>query len=162
MKLILMTLAAVTLVGCGVYSFTGRGIAGVESISIEPFDNQTAEFGVREDLTDAILERLLTDRTLTVVNRGSADAILYGSILSITDTPLSYDDAENVSEYEVQITVSFALRQPDKSEPIWEGRLVGDSSYLYKTGSLEERGVGLKLAIDRLVQDLINKLTSDW
>ena len=148
--------------GCGVYTFTGHGIGGIKSISVETFDNQTAEYGIREDLTDIIVQKLLADKTLTVVDRNSADAILYGNILSIVDNPLSYSGDESVSEYEIKITISFALRKPDQSEPIWEDRLVGSGSYPFKTGSLEERTEGIKKASDIIAQDLINKLTSDW
>jgi len=155
-------LIIILLTGCAVYSFSGHGIAGIESIAIEPFDNQTAEFGIREDLTDIILTRLLSDRTLTLADRGSADAILYGNVLSIEDRPYSWNSDENVSEYEIKISVSFTLRKPDKSEPVWEGRLVGNGSYPYKPGSVEERDEGIEKALDLIAQDLLNKLTSDW
>ena len=151
-----------TLAGCGVYSFTGSGIGGIETIAIEPFDNQTAEFGVREDLTDTILDRLLKDRTLTVADRSSADAVLYGNIVSIDDRPLSFDEQETVSEFEIKISVSFVLKLPDKSEPIWQGQITGTGSYPYQTGGADEREQGIEKALDRIAQDLLNKLTSDW
>lgn len=163
MKLLLKSLIITFLLnGCGIYTFTGHGIGGIETIAIEPFENQTSEFGIREDLTDAILDALLRDRTLDVTNRGSADAILYGRIISVDDLPLSYTKDEVVTEYEIRITVAFSLMRADQSEPLWEGRISGEGSYPYQSGSLEERQEGINKALERLVQDLINRMTSDW
>mgnify|MGYP002725582161 CR=1 FL=1 len=151
-----------SITGCGVYSFSGHGIAGIESISIEPFDNQTAEFGIKEELTDAVVSSFLNNRSLTVADRANSDAVLFGNLLSVTDRPLTYSEDESVSEYEIVITVSFILTSLDKTEPIWEGSISGSGSYPYVTGSLEERKEGIDKALDRLAEDLINKLTSDW
>lgn len=160
--LLLCILIVISASGCGIYSFTGSGIGGIETIAIESFDNQTAEFGIREDLVDTILDRLMKDRTLTIADRSTADAILFGNILSIDDKPLSFDELENVSEFETKISVSFVLRIPDKSEPVWQGQIIGTGNYPYKTGSADERQQGIDKAMDRIAQDLINKLTSDW
>jgi outer membrane lipopolysaccharide assembly protein LptE/RlpB len=163
MKLIISYLTySLLMSGCGVYSFSGHGIAGIESISIQPFDNQTAEFGIKEELTDKVLSSLLENRSLGVADRSNADAILFGNLLSVTDRPLTYSSDESVEEYEVVITVSFILTMPDKTEPIWEGNISGVGSYPYSGGSLEEREGGVAKALDRLAEDLINKLTSDW
>ena len=162
LQLLLSAAMVLSVVGCGIYSFTGSGIGGIESISIEPFDNQTAEFGIREDLTDTILDWMLKDRTLTITDRSSADAVLFGTILLIDDKPLSYDEQETVSEFEIRISVSFVLNLPDKSEPIWQGQITGTGSYQYSTGGADEREQGINKAMERIAEDLMNKLTSDW
>ncbi len=148
--------------GCGVYSFTGHGIAGIESIAVDPFDNRTAEFGIREDLTEAIITRLLADRSLTLTDRNNADAVLKGVLIDVNDRPLTFQTDETVTEYQITITVEFSLMVPGKTEPIWEGRISGIGSYPYRSGGLEERRGGITEALDRIAQDLINRLTSDW
>ena len=150
------------LCSCGIYTFSGHGIAGIETISVEPFDNLTAEFGIREELTDALIEAMLSNRTLTIAGQASADAILQGKIVSVTDKPLTFHEDETVTENQVTISVEVVLVKPGKTEPIWEGRLVAEGNYAYKTGSPEEREEGVQEAIERLVQDLVNRLTSDW
>ncbi|MCF7810275.1 hypothetical protein K9N50_04730 [bacterium] len=148
--------------GCGVYTFSGHGIAGIESIAVTPFENQTSEFGIREAITDELVSRLLTNRTLTIASQASADAVLNGTIISITDAPLSYDENEEASENKVTIVVQATLHKRGQSEPIWSGRLVADGNYPYQTGSPQEREIGIDKAVERLVQDLMNRLTSDW
>jgi len=153
---------SILLLGCGVYSFTGHGIGGIKTIAVEPFDNRTAEFGIREDLTDAVINRLLSNRTLTVASQATADGILRGAIVSIDDRPLTFSENEEATEYQVVITVEVSVVRPGHSEPIWEARLVGEGNYPYQTGSPEERSQGLDKAVDMLVQELVNRLTSDW
>ena len=157
-----MVLFAFISAGCGIYTFSGHGIAGIETISIEPFDNQTAEFGIRDDLIDALIEKLMSNRTLTVAGQGSADAVLSGKILSVTDRALTFDENEEVTESQIVVTIEVVLTKPGQSEPIWEGRLTAEGNYQYQSGGLEEREEGIEKAIERLVQDLINRLTSDW
>ncbi len=158
----LILLLCLQLHGCGIYTFSGHGIAGIETISVEPFDNETAEFGIRDELTDALINKLLSSRTLTVAGQANADAVLRGKIISVTDRPLTFREDEEVTENQVIVTVEVILIKPGKSEPLWEGRLVGEGNYAYQTGSPEEREEGIEQAIERLVQDLVNRLTSDW
>lgn len=162
MRILLTLLVILVFSGCGVYSFTGHGIAGIESIAVDPFDNRTAEFGIREDLTETIITRLMSDRTLVLSDRSVADAVLKGTLISVNDRPLSFQADETVNEYEIAITVEFILLKPGKSEPLWEGRITGQGSYPYQNGSLESRQQGITAALDRMSQDLINRLTSDW
>jgi len=160
---VLYLAAIITLLsGCGIYSFKGEGVAGIKSIAVESLDNQTTEFGIREQLSEAIVSKLLADRTLTVAAPRSADAVLTGTIVSISDRALTYSADESVSERQVSIRVVFKLLKPGESEPIWEGDLVGEGTYPNKVGSPDERNAGIVIALDMIVKDLINRLTSDW
>ncbi len=154
--------AMMLLSGCGIYTFTGQGIGGIKSIAVEPIDNQTPEFGLGDNLTDAIVSKLLSDRTLTVADRASAEALLSGRIVSFTEAPLSYTSSEVLTENQVRITAAFELRRPDSTTPLWEGQITGVGSYPYSESNLESRNEGLKKALDDITTNLINKLTSDW
>ncbi len=149
------------ITGCGIYSFSsGRGVGGITTVAVEPFDNLTSEYGIRDVITDAVLDRLLNDRTLTVVPANSADGVLKGSITGVDDQPLTFDENEQVSEYQVLISVELRLVHPEKTEPIWQAKLSGRGSY--PADRLEERQKGIDEAIDQLVLDMVNRLTSDW
>ncbi len=156
------TFLSVILTGCGVYSFTGQGIGGIKTIAVEPFDNRTAEFGIQEELTDAVINQLLGNRTLTVASQANAEGILRGAIISVDDLPLTFREDEEATEYLVVITVEVSLVRPGRSEPLWSARLVGEGNYPYQTGSPDERREGIEKAVQTLVQDLVNRLTSDW
>jgi len=162
MKYLFLSCLMCFLTGCGVYSFKGEGVAGIKSIAVESLDNQTTEFGIREQLSDAIVSKLLADRTLTIAAPRSADAILTGTIISVSDRALTYSADESVSERQVILRVTFKLLKSGESEPIWEGDMIGEGNYPNKTGSPDERNEGVVKAVDMIVRDLINRLTSDW
>ncbi|MBM3326728.1 MAG: hypothetical protein FJY65_07085 [Calditrichaeota bacterium] len=147
---------------CGVYSFSGRGISGIKTIAVEAFDNRTAEFGIREQIADAIITKLLTDRTLTITNASAADALMRGTIVAIDDKPLTFQADESVTERQIIITVEITIVKPGRSDPIWQQRLTGEGRYSFKTGAPDERQAGIVKAIEQIVQDLLNQLTSDW
>jgi outer membrane lipopolysaccharide assembly protein LptE/RlpB len=159
--IILFSLSAI-LAGCGVYSFKGQAVGGVKTISVEPFENQTTEFGLREQLLDAIVSKLLTEKVLTIASARTADAMLTGVVVSVSDQPLTFRADESVTEYKVVLVIDVKLQQANKPEPLWSGRLSGEGNYPYSGGSTEERRKGLQLAVEKVVQDLLNKLTSDW
>ncbi len=158
----LTLICLIFLCSCGVYSFSGRGISGIKSIAIETFDNQTAEFGIREQITDAIVSKLLTNRTFIITNTSAADAVLKGIVLSIDDKPLTFQADESITERQVIIVVEMSIVKTDRSTPIWQKRLVGEGRYPFKTGAPEERKEGIDKAIDQIIQDFINQTTSDW
>lgn len=159
-NIIKVILLLIIFIGCGVYSFTGHGIAGIKTIAVEPLNNQTAEFGIQNQLTDAVLNRLLKDGTLTITDPKSADAILQGNILNVVDNPLTFNQNEEVTEYQVTITVDVQLIHPLRSEPIWQAKLSGRGNY--PADNILDRQEGIEEAIELLVQDLLNRLTSDW
>lgn len=148
------------LSGCA-YSFKGQGIGGIKSIAVDQFNDVKGEFGVPQAVREAVIRKLLSDRTLNVVPTANADAILTGTIVTIDDRPLTYMADRTVSEYEVSITIELALTKQGQGDPIWHDRLSGAGSYPYSTGS-DERQKGLDKALDKIVQDMLNRLTSDW
>ncbi len=158
----LISIMILALSGCSVYSFKGQGIGGIKTIAVDSFENLTTEFGIREKLTDAIITRLLNDRTLTVASPRSADAILTGVVTSVEDRPLTYQANESVTEYQVIISIEAKLIRQGVTEPLWQGRVVGEGNYPYSSGSVVERQGGVDVALDKIVQDLMNRLTSDW
>lgn len=160
--LLLSIMWLISIQGCGIYSFTGKGIAGVETLAVLPFDNNDPEFGLEEDLVDAVIQRLLSDRTYTVANVNSADAVLRGSIIDVDDKPLSFREDEQATENIVRIVIEVEVSKPGQSEPLKKTRLSADGSYPYVTGSPDERQEGIDKAIEQLVIDMFNWLTSDW
>lgn len=163
MKRVLQAVSIIFILGgCGVYTFSGHGIGGISTIAVEPFGNNTSEFGIPDELTDAVITRLLRDRTLTVVEPGRADAILKGTIVGFSDDPFSFQETEEVTEYQITISADAFLIPPGRTEPLWRGRVVGKGRYSFRTGSSDERKEGIKIAVDQMVEDLVNRLTSDW
>ncbi len=149
------------LSGCGNYSFTGAVAGDIKSISIPLFSNQTAEFGIQETITDALITGFQREGILKIVDESRADAILHGTILRISDTPNTYTADEQVSEYRFQITCEIALEKTGTGEDLWKESFATWGNYPY-TGSLSDRQIGIDEALRKLTEDILNRIVSNW
>ncbi|MBU1936201.1 hypothetical protein KKG05_02300 [bacterium] len=149
------------ILGCGNYSFTGAVAGDIKSISIPLFANQTAEFGIQETITDALITGFQREGILKIVDESRADAILHGTILRINDTPNTYTADEQVSEYRFDITCEIALEKTGTGEDLWKENFSTWGNYPY-TGSLADRQTGIDEALRKLTEDILNRIVSNW
>ena len=146
--------------GCGVYSFSGSGLSGINTIAIPLFDNQTAEYGIRETLTEKIAERFVQDNTLKVVNEKIADSILQGMITKYEREAHTFDEQENIKEYIVRIWVKVSFEEKKNKKVIWkEDSLLGWGIY---SAQDETEDLGKERAIEKLAEDIVNKTVKGW
>jgi len=148
-----------TFLSCGPYSFTGAGLPGVKTIAIPLFENQTEEYGIREELTNKLVLAFVQDNTLKVANERIADAVLRGTILKYQKEAYTFDENENVKEYIARIYVKMIVEDKKHNKNIWEednlqgwGTFPADSSEAY----------GKSKAIDKLTEDIVNRTVKGW
>ncbi|MBM3324660.1 MAG: hypothetical protein FJY66_03235 [Calditrichaeota bacterium] len=158
---ILFLLQSLFLCGCGNYSFTGAVPKDIKNIAIPLFENQTAEFGIQETITDALVVGFQREGILKIVDETRADAILHGAILRIDDTPNTYSASEQVSEYRFQITCEIILENARTGESLWKQTFTTWGNYPY-TGSLADRQIGINEALRKLTEDILNRIVSNW
>lgn len=156
------------LSGCGVYSFSGSGVAGYHSIAIPLFDNQTAEFGIRENLTEGITLGFVQDNNLKITSETKADLLLSGVVTKYERVPYSFDRQEQVKEYIVRIWVTVNCRATKDDKTVWEEKnLLGFGIYDPsrtdpETNQEEDEQTGRKRAIRKLTQDIVNRTVRTW
>jgi hypothetical protein len=146
--------------GCGVYSFSGSGVSGIKTIAVPLFDNQTDQYGIREDLTTDIANRFVQDNTLKVVNEKISDSILRGTITKYTREAYTYDENENIKEYIVRIWVNASFEEKKNNKVIWkEDNVQGWGIY---SAQDETEDMGRQRALDKLAEDIVNKTIKGW
>ena len=162
MKYILLfsVLIMMATVSCGVYSFSQSSLGSIKTIAIPLFDDKTTEGGLNEQITDKLSKGFLSDGTLKIAREQQADGILRGTVVSYSRDPYNYTSNEIVTEYRCQITldVQFVNRRSDKV--IWEEK--GMSNWGTYTSDSESEDTGKSRAIDKLVEDIINKTVKGW
>jgi hypothetical protein len=145
---------------CGVYSFSGSGVSGIKTIAVPLFDNQTEQYGLREDLTTNIADRFVQDNTLKVVSEKIADSILKGTITKYTRDAYTYDENENIKEYIVRIWVNASYEEKKNNKVIWkEDNLQGWGIY---SAQDESEDLGKQRALAKLAEDIVNKTVKGW
>ncbi len=157
-------LLAVSLLPCGCfrYSFTGSVPTHLHTIAVPQLDDRTAEFGLRENLTDALISAFRTDNTLRPVDEQRADAVLTGTIASITETPQTYTTDQQVIDFKVTINVNFKFYDKIENKTLFEGPMSAWATYNYANTHAEGRQAAVNAAVQKLATDVVTKTLSGW
>lgn len=148
-------------VACGPYGFREGGRKGsLSSIAVPLFENRTAEYGIRELLTEGIIDRFIKDGSLPVVNEKRADAVLRGIVTGYRRDPYTYDASERVKEYRVTITVSARLEDAARRQVIWEDDALEQWGIF--AADTESEDLGKERAVAKLAEDVVNRTVKGW
>jgi outer membrane lipopolysaccharide assembly protein LptE/RlpB len=111
----------VVLCGCG-YQLAGKSShlpAGVTSLAIPTFSNQTLEPGIEVPLTQSFLREFMFDGRIKILSPKEANTTLEGSIKNFRIRSVSYDESGLAQEYQVAITVDLTLTK-SSGEIVWK------------------------------------------
>jgi outer membrane lipopolysaccharide assembly protein LptE/RlpB len=157
---ITIALAMTALAGCGPYGFSPGGKGAFKTVAIPLFENQTSEYGIRELLTEGVINRFIQDGGMSVVNERSADAVLRGVVVEYKREPFTYDASERVKEYRVTITIQARLEDPTKRNVVWEEKAL--SQWGVFQADTESDDDGKRRAIEKLAEDILNRTVKGW
>lgn len=159
----LVSLSALALGGC--YGFAGGGLPpSVKTVAVLPFDNQTPEPTLTQEISRAVREAVERRLGLRQSAEAQADAVVRGSITRYEpDLPVAYkaggDSSEvTVTRRQVQITVSVEILDQKQGKPLWQrnGLVVrGD----YDSG---QEAQGRARALEDLVVNIVEGAQSQW
>lgn len=150
--------------GCAYYSFSGSALPHLKTVAIPTFQDDTAEFGVKDDLTNALIEAFTSDNTLKIAERRNADSMITGRIVSVKDGAGAFDRAETVDEIRVTISVQVKFEDLQKRKLVWEGRLSEVGTYAPSGGSTSNttREDAIAEAITKITNEVLNRSISGW
>ena len=170
-------------IDCGYYSLAGSIPPHIRSISIPLLDNQTAEFGISEGITDNLLEKFTDENVLRVVDVDNSDSILRGSIVQAEDLPYTYSKEEVVGEYRFTVAIDIEWIDVANDEVLFEKRFKGWGAYGIggdiSSDEIDNDGDGLiddedtdeigdartfatKVAVGKIAQDILNDILTTW
>jgi len=159
----LVTLSTLALGGC-LYGFAGGGLPpSIKTVAVLPFDNQTPEPTLTQEISLAVREAVERRLGLRQSAESQADAVVRGSITRYEpDLPVAYQAGEdrqvNVTRRQVQITMTVEILDQKQGKPLWQrsGLMVkGD----YDSGQEAE---GRRKALDDLVVNIVEGAQSQW
>jgi len=149
--------------GC-LYGFAGGGLPPhIRTVAILPFDNQTAEPALTQQVADALREAMEQRLGLRPAGEATADAAVRGAITRYeSDIPLAFQPGQpgtvNVTRRRVQLTITIEVLDQRQNRVLWQrGSLTVDGEYQPPT-----EGDGRRIALDKLVNDLVDGMQSQW
>jgi hypothetical protein len=153
----------VGLTGC-LYGFAGGGLPpSIKTVALLPFDNQTAEPTLTQEVSSSVREALERRLGLRQASEAQADAVVRGTIVRYEpDLPVQYSGSEdrtvNVTRRLVQITVSVEIMDQKLQKPLWQrSGLVLEGEY----DPGQERS-GRDRALEKLVTNIVEGAQSQW
>ena len=129
-----------------------------------PFDNQTPEPTLTQEVNSRVREAVQNRLGLRQASESQADAVVRGTITRYEpDLPVAYtgDDQDNqvtVTRRLVQITLSVEILDQRQDKPLWQRSgllLEGD----YDPG---QEAQGRERALDKLVTNIVEGAQSQW
>jgi hypothetical protein len=146
-----------TLVRCFSYSFTGASLPPhLKTVAVPLFENRTPEFGVDQQMTDAVIEAVTRDNTLKIADPSNADCILHGSLMRMEDRAGQYNENEEASTFRITLTFQATFEDLRKKTVIWQNTFSSFGTYT------DNRDDGIAEAINKLTTDIINRMVSNW
>lgn len=149
--------------GCP-YSFTGASVPPhLKTVAIPLVEDQSGigEPGLREKVTTELTNLFISDNSLEVTDRSSADAILEGVVVTITDAPSVIEQGEQVRGRRVTLTARFVMKDMKLRKTMWEKTFTNWGDY-DSGGGLSQRQTGLNEAIRKVTEDVLLEAVSGW
>lgn len=147
------------------YSFKGSAPPeGIKTIYIPTIRDESG-FGLPnlpEEMTTLLKNKFLNDNTLEYADKTQADGMLDVTVKSITDEALVVTGNETVSRRKVTITVSVDFTNLRKQKNIWKKDFSNWGEYDSSTGGFSKRDEGVKSAEDKLTDDILLEVISNW
>lgn len=161
-------LALVVLILCsegtGCYSFSGASVPPhLKTVAVPLFDDQSGagEPGLRENLTNKLIDLFNRDNNLQVADRTKADSIIEGVITAMTDAPAIVSAGENVTKRRITINVKVTYRDMKLKKVIWDKQLSNFGDY-ESSASIAARQQAISDATTKLSEDIVLETVSGW
>jgi len=162
---ILLLLLLMQFVGCGIYGFRGNNPPeGIKTLAIPLLEDASgfAEAGLKENFTESLKNKIIDDGTFTLADRNVADGVLIGTIISVRDEPLVISGNENVTKRKIVINVKLRFENLNKQKVINEKTYENWGEYDSSSSGFSGRKTGISIAQEKICEDIINDITSNW
>lgn len=158
---LLITLLIVLSFSCGYYSFTGSIPSYIKTVAIPLFDDNTSFPGVREDLTNKVIDRFIDENVLQVVPEANADLLITGTILSIQEKAAIITTGEDVEQFEVYVNVKVKCTEI-KAGKVWWEKTLRRFGTMGGLQNIDERNEAIETALIDITQDIIDNTLANW
>ena len=161
---VILILICVVAAGCS-YSFTGASVpTHLNSIAIPICVDRSGsgQANLSDDFTNELINKFLNDNTLQVAERVNADAILECTLLSLTDSPQVVTGGEDIQTRRLTLNVKIIYRDLVKKKNIFEKNFSNFGDYDDSNDITEAREDAIAAAIDKITEDILLGVVSNW
>lgn len=162
-NLLCLVLVVSVLSGCG---YTQKELFNTEyqSVAVPIFQNKTFYRGFELDLTEALIKEIELRTPYKVTATNTAQTVLEGQIVSITQRPLSRtQEGGLVQEMELQMVVNFLWKQQSDGKTLRRtDGIIATGRYVASSPIGEPQSTGGHLATQEMAKRIVDSMRSDW
>ena len=159
---VLLLLAA----GCGYTASPALLPPHLKTVAIPVFENDTGEYLLEQQVTDAVVQRFVTDNHLRVVDEKSADCVVQGKITEYRNAVFGISNADLAQEYRVTIGAAVVFKDQIKNREIWhDDQIVNTANYYVQPVPGQQAKTeldGRKEAIQKLADEILSRSIESW
>ncbi len=159
MRRILFFPAALLLANCCGYSTRSLLPSHLRTVAVTPAENATAQPGLGEDLTDALVVYFNADRNLRVTNLEAAHLVITARIETYSRSAASYTGEQEVSAYELLVGARVQAHDQVRDEEFYSGS--PSVRMTYNPAALTEEQAGRE-AVNRLAREIVRQVLTAW
>jgi hypothetical protein len=151
------------IAGCS-YSFKGGTVPPHLTTVAIPVVDDVSGYGdpsLRDQFTRELTQRFITDATLELADRNTADAVLEGSIVEVRDAPNVLQGGEKVAQRRITVRVKMAFNDLKLRKKMWEKEFSNWGDYP-SGGGLTQRQAGISEAVRKITEDILNDTVAGW
>ena len=142
------------------YSFKGSLPPHLRTVALPVMENRTPEFGITEDLSQRIYDRMLQDGLLRMASEETADSRLDLVLVELREQEQDIDPEEGTTRVRLTLRVKASFTDVVESRELWSKTLSEWGDYS-PTGS-PTREEALDTAVSKLVESINQQLLADW
>jgi len=150
---------------CGVYGFRpANPPEGIRTIYVPAFENTSgfSEANIIDNFTIRLKDEIARDNTFTLADEKIADGSVRCVVSGVKDEPLVISGNETVTKRKITVTVDVTFKDMKKDKIIWTKSLNNFGEYNSSNSGFSERDAGLTSAINKISNDILIELTSNW
>lgn len=148
------------VIACG-YSFSPQGEyidKRIVNIYIGQFDNKTSQAEIENYVRSAFIDQFIqTSRFKVVESVEKADAVLKGSVLTLTTAPISYRGSTLAAEERATMTMELTFREKENGKDIWKSTNVTGTTDYTVSPDINQLASIRKTAYIKLANDTAEK-----
>jgi len=155
--------------GCN-YSFTGASVPShLKTVAIPIFDDRSGAGiqNLKENITSVLVQKFTEDNTLHVVEKGNANSIIEGTIVSASEAPAQVTQSastsgESISANRFTIRIKIVFRDLVKKKVILETTFSGFKDYSLTGNVQQSRQAAIDEAVKLVTEDILLGVVSNW
>jgi hypothetical protein len=130
---------------------------------VPPVGNNTSRFELTQQLTQGLMDAVRGRLGAQLGSQDGADAVIHADLTNYTDQAVSLQGQQSAGAkvFQRRVTISASVQIVDlhKNRTIWSSTVSGTGEYAPDQESDQQ---AIKLALDNLIQKIVDGAQSQW